>query len=57
MLIPAFAFIAWTMVQKSTAFDAWFPGADDAPRYFGAIVATVLLGTLAARLATNADEQ
>ena len=43
MLIPPLAFVAWTMLQPSTAFDAAFPGFNDAPRFVIALFGAVIL--------------
>jgi hypothetical protein len=55
MLIPAVAFVAWTMLQKSTAFDAIAPGMTEAPRFLIAAAAAVVLGFIAQELAYKAD--
>lgn len=53
--IPALAFVGWTMLQQSTAFDAVFPDLADNTRYFIAVVAAIVLAVLADRLAVKAD--
>jgi hypothetical protein len=53
--IPPLAFVAWTMLQRSTAFDAiaeW----SDASRTVAGLFLAVLLGLVAATLARKADE-
>jgi hypothetical protein len=55
-LIPALAFVAWTMLQKATAFDAFAPSFDETTRALIAAFAAVVLGTLAKLLADRADE-
>jgi hypothetical protein len=55
MTIPAAAFVAWTMLQKSTAFDAIVPAMADAPRFLIAAAAAVILGLAAQELAYKAD--
>lgn len=55
--IPALAFVAWTMLQKSTAFDAVAPGFEDAPRFAVAAIGAAVLGVVAALLARKADEK
>lgn len=55
MMIPAVAFVLWTMLQKTTAFDAVWPGLGDVPRYAFAVVGAVVLGLVTAFLATKAD--
>lgn len=56
-LIPPLAFIAWTMMQRATAFDAVFPWIGDAPRTVLALFLGVLLGLGASALAYQADQQ
>ena len=51
MFIPPLAFIGWTMLQRSTAFDAVYPGMPDAPRTVVALFLAVVLGLVAAALA------
>ncbi|MFB3855504.1 MAG: hypothetical protein ACE148_17030 [Vicinamibacterales bacterium] len=46
--IPPLAFVAWTMLQRATAFDAVWAGLADAPRTVAALFLAVSLG-LAAR--------
>lgn len=54
--IPALAFIAWTMLQRATAFDAVRPlTMRDSVRSAIAFFLAVLLGLLAASLAAKAD--
>src|SRR3954451_12921581 len=53
--IPAIAFVGWTMLQQSTAFDAVFPDLADNTRYFVAVVVAIVLSVLAGRLAVKAD--
>jgi hypothetical protein len=43
MLIPSLAFVVWTMLQRSTAFDAVWPGLTEAPRTLIALFAAVFL--------------
>jgi len=43
MLIPSLAFVVWTMLQRSTAFDAVLPGLTEAPRTLIALFAAVFL--------------
>lgn len=54
--IPPLAFVAWTMLQRSTAFDAVAQGWADAPRTVVGLFLAVLLGLLAATLARKADQ-
>jgi hypothetical protein len=56
-VIPPLAFIGWTMLQRATAFDAIFPGMDEATRTVLALFLGVLLGLLAAALAYRADQK
>lgn len=57
MLIPPAAFVFWTMLQRSTAFDAVGSGMADAPRTAIAVIGAILLGILATALSKKADEQ
>lgn len=54
-LIPPIAFVAWTMLQRATAFDAVWPTLGNAPRTVFALFAAAILGLVAARLAKQAD--
>ena len=56
-LIPALAFVGWTMLQKATAFDAVAPDLKEAPRYASAIIGAIILGVVAAALAYKADQK
>lgn len=57
-LIPPLAFVAWTMIQRATAFDAVVPSnkLGDIPRTAIAIFLAVLLGIAAVVLAYKADQ-
>lgn len=55
--IPPLAFVGWTMLQRSTAFDAIASGLKDAPRTVIGLFLAVLLGLLAAALARQADQR
>ena len=57
MLIPPFAFIGWTMLQKTTAFDAVAPDLDTPARFAIAIIGAVVLGGLAVALGYAADAE
>jgi hypothetical protein len=57
MFIPAFAFVGWTMAQKSTAFDAMWPDVPDAYRSIIAAFGAVLLGVATVYLAQKADQK
>jgi hypothetical protein len=46
-VIPAAAFVLWTMLQSTTAFDAWFPNFGDPGRTILAALLVVVLGLLA----------
>jgi hypothetical protein len=56
-LIPPAAFVAWTMLQRATAFDAIWPTLGDAPRTVIALFAAVVLGVAATVLAGSADKR
>lgn len=51
MFIPALAFVGWTMIQRTTAFDAVFPDLPLSQRTAIGIFAAALLGIVAAKLA------
>ena len=55
--IPPLAFVGWTMLQRSTAFDAIAPSLKDAPRTVVGLFLAVLLGVVAAALARKADQK
>ena len=55
--IPPFAFVAWTMLQRATAFDAVWPQLGEAPRTAIALFVAVLLGLSAVALAYGADRK
>jgi hypothetical protein len=57
MAIPPLAFVGWTMLQKSTAFDAAFPNVPWGPRFVIAVIGAVVLGLIAALLAYKADQK
>jgi len=57
MLVPAAAFVGWTMLQKATAFDAVAPDLSQAPRNAIAIIGAIVLGIVAAALAYQADQK
>jgi hypothetical protein len=56
-IIPPAAFIAWSMLQKATAFDAVWPELGETRRTVAALFGAVLLGTLAKVLADKADQK
>ena len=51
IFIPPLAFVAWTMLQRSTAFDAVLPLMRMAPRLLVAVIGAVVLGVVASVLA------
>ncbi len=55
--IPPAAFVAWTMLQKATAFDAVWPELGEAPRTVVALFGAVVLGMFATILAKKADKK
>jgi hypothetical protein len=55
--IPPIAFVAWTMIQRATAFDAVCPTLGQAPRTALALFIAVLLGLAAAGLGFKADQK
>ena len=57
MFIPPLAFAAWTMLQRTTAFDAAFPALAQSPRTVAALFLAVVLGALATALAYKADQK
>ena len=57
VLIPPVAFVVWTMLQRSTAFDAVCPELGDAPRTVIALFGAVVLGVFATLLAKKADKK
>lgn len=57
MLIPPMAFVGWTMLQPASAFDAAYPGLDQAPRTAIAVIGAIVLGAIAAALAFKADQK
>jgi hypothetical protein len=56
MVIPPLAFVGWTMLQKSTAFDAVAPEMDEPLRFTIAVFGAVALGALAAVLSFKANK-
>ncbi len=54
--IPPAAFVAWTMLQRATAFDA-VSQLSSSPRTVIALFLAVILGLVAAGLANKADQQ
>lgn len=56
LLIPPAAFVAWTMLQQTTAFDAVAPTLATGPRYVTALFGAIVLGVAASRLGYKADQ-
>ena len=54
-VIAPLAFFAWTMLQRTTAFDAAFAWVPPIPRTVAALFMAALLGALTAGLAMKAD--
>jgi hypothetical protein len=54
-LIPAVAYVLWTMLQKATAFDAVFPDVSQGFRVVVAIFAALVIGWLAKSLGDRSD--
>lgn len=57
ILLPAAAFVGWTMLQKGSAFDAVAPDLPSAPRTAIAILGAVVLALVARSLAYRADRK
>lgn len=57
VLIAPLAFAGWTMLQRTTAFDAAFPDLAQAPRTVIALFLGATLGLLSAWLALQADKK
>jgi len=55
--IPALSFIGWTMLQRTTAFDAVASKMGGAPRTVIALFLAFVLGPMAAALAYKADQK
>lgn len=55
--IPPLAFLAWTMLQRVTAFDAVAPGVDDATRMVMALFLASVLIAVSGKLAKTADDK
>jgi hypothetical protein len=55
ILIPPLSFVAWTMLQRTTAFDAVYPSVGSAQRTVAALFLAVVLGGVATALAYKAD--
>ena len=55
-LIPPLAFVAWTMAQRVTAFDAVWPDTGEATRNLIVVLAAIALGMVATVLPFAADK-
>lgn len=56
-LIPPTAFVGWTMLQRTTAFDAVWPGLATAPRFAIALIGSIVLATVATALSYKANRK
>jgi hypothetical protein len=57
LLIPPIAFVCWTLLQKTTAFDAQFSQFQGPGRFILGLFVAVVLGLCASILATKANEE
>jgi hypothetical protein len=57
VLIPPLAFVGWTMLQRTTAFDAAFPSVTPTQRTVAGLFLAVVLAAAAAMLAYSADQK
>jgi hypothetical protein len=57
MFFPPLAFIGWTMLQRTTAFDAVWPGLAEAPRTVIALFLATILGLTASYLSIKVKAQ
>lgn len=57
MLIPGCAFVGWTMLQRTTAFDAAWPQVTSGARTAVALIGAIALGVLVSVLAYSADQK
>ena len=55
--IAPLAFLGWTMLQRTTAFDAAFPMMQSIPRTVGALFLGAILAAVTAGLAMKADSK
>jgi hypothetical protein len=55
--IPPLALVGWTMLQRTTAFDAVCPEMSEAARTVSALFLGVVLATVASALAYKADQK
>lgn len=56
-LIPGAAFVLWTMLQKSTAFDAVSPDTNSSSRAIYAVLLALVVGAVASALGIAADKK
>jgi hypothetical protein len=56
-LIPALAYVGWTMLQKSTPFDAVAPDMSEGSRVIVAVFLAAILAGVAKRLSDEADKK
>jgi hypothetical protein len=47
MFLPAGAFVAWTMLQKDTLFDAVWPTLPEGKRFLGGAMLAIVVGVAA----------
>jgi hypothetical protein len=57
MMIPAFAFVGWSMLQPTTVFDGWAPKFDVDWRWTLGLALAAVLGAAAGILGLKADAQ
>jgi hypothetical protein len=57
VLIPPLAFVGWTMLQRTTAFDAAIPSVTPTQRTVAGLFLAVVLAAAAAMLAYSADQK
>jgi hypothetical protein len=57
MLIPGLAFVGWTMLQRTTAFDAAWPEVSPSARTSIALIGAIVLGVIVSALAYKADQK
>jgi len=55
--IPPLAFVGWTMLQRTTAFDAVLPTLPEASRTVAALFLAAVLGAVSTLLAIRADHR
>jgi hypothetical protein len=57
MVIPAFAFLGWSMLQPTTVFDGWLPDFDSDWRWTLGLALATVLGAAAGLLGIKADQK